>query len=191
MTDITWPNFSSYVKTITSGIMNEIKTCVNSKSDSDHTHTTYLENSISSLSDLGWTGQYETTTAGESLTSADFGKPFYIYNDSGTTKIKIYKSGSAYSHNDTYPPAGIILSSGTIAAGGSVTVSIGPGVFRDDSLSLSAGDRGKYLYIAEAGGWTTTAPSATGSWVVFCGRVRDVSPDLIEVVFPTYGYRND
>lgn len=89
MTDITWDDFSDSNQSLTHSKLNEIKTAVNSKLDSSHTHTEYVENSISSLTDLEWTGQYETMTTGETLTSADFGKPFYIYDDSGTTKIRL------------------------------------------------------------------------------------------------------
>lgn len=196
MSNITWADFSAAVTTITASIMNEIKSAVNSKSDSTHTHDDYLDTLVDSQLDHSWSGQTMLVTAGESLSAADFSKAYYIKNYSSTSRAYKFQAGAAFSDNDTYPPIGIVLDDDTydldagIAATGTALVTIGRGVLRDDSLSLIASDRGKRLYIAEAGGWTTTRPSATGSWSYPAGIILSISPTLVYFRLPLYGTRN-
>jgi hypothetical protein len=196
MSDLSWPTFADGSTTLTADHLNAVPTAVNSKSDDDHTHDDLVDSQVVSLSDKRWSGQWRLAVAGEALVAADFGCPVYVKNYSGSPRVYKWLAGSGFSDNDSYRPCGLVLDhddydlDSGFSAGDTLVVSVGDGVFRHDSLAFVASDLGVPLYLSETGGWTTTRPTATGSWAFEVGELIAVTQKLVQVTWRSPGTRN-
>lgn len=174
------PNDDEYARFTANGI--EGRTVAEVRADIDVTADTV---SILSISDDTWIGKTNNAAvAGEALDSGDQWTPVYTKWSVDGPRIFQYKAGQAYSDNDTYKPHALLVSSGTYAAGDTITITVGNGIFSNNNESLVYGtDEGKPYYIGTSGWFTKTAPATSGDHIIRIATILSVEGGSYNDVF--------
>jgi hypothetical protein len=131
-------------------------------------------NGLLDISNLTWTGEIiDDAVAGEELSQ---GMVYYAKWDTASVRIFAYSADSTDTDNATWLPEGLVLTSGTINAGDTISVTIGQGAFRNDDWTFSyQTDEGKPIYASQTAGYITrTQPSDEGDRVIRIGTIRSV-----------------
>jgi len=147
--------------------------------DSNWGGGSYVRDSTDPTDDT-WQGDTITdAVAGEALnstTGADQWKVLYIKDTGSGSRYYLYNANSTFGDSDDFEPLSLLASTATVAAGGTITVTTGPGILRNDGYgSFAAADIGKSLYCGEsAGAVSLTAPNDSDDMIKKVATVLNI-----------------
>ena len=150
---------------------------------------------ILSIADDTWTGQtIDDAIAGEAMSTSDQWGVVYVKWDAtqASPAYFMYNPDSADTDNDTYKPVGLLVTSATIAAGDTISVTSGNGILRNDTFSFTyQTDEGLALYCSDTadGAISKTAPNDPGDHYIRIGKVLSVEGGSYgDVIETNFGY---
>jgi hypothetical protein len=125
-------------------------------------------------SDSTWDGRLDSdAVAGESMTSADYGRPLYCKDTGSGTRWYFYDPDATNTDNVDLQPTALLLTAATKSAGDTISVTSGQGTFAHDGWTdsmLDYDDVG-YAVFCTSTGVDITAPSGVGDVVKQIGTV--------------------
>jgi hypothetical protein len=125
-------------------------------------------------SDSTWDGRIDSdAVAGESMTSADYGRPLYCKDTGSGTRWYFYDPDATNTDNVDLQPTALLLTAATKSAGDTISVTSGQGTFAHDGWtdSMLDYDNVGYAVFCTSTGVDITAPSGIGDVVKQIGTV--------------------
>jgi hypothetical protein len=184
-----WENAGDGVAAPTTEVQDEAFTDGNFNGDTSHgvsqddfwdlwatLATTYQLGEINETdpSDSTWDGRLDSdAVAGESMTSADYGRPLYCKDTGSGTRWYFYDPDATNTDNVDLQPTALLLTAATKSAGDTISVTSGQGTFAHDGWTdsmLDYDDVG-YAVFCTSTGVDINAPSGVGDVVKQIGTV--------------------
>lgn len=127
--------------------------------------------------DQTWQGKTAAGVAGGAMTSANRWAPLYCKDGGSGTRWYLYNPDASNSDNDLYLPTALLVTGGSIAAGGAITVTEGDGVLANDTWAALQSQVGTALFCADTGAGHVgyAAPNGAGDVIKQIGTLKNIA----------------